>query len=188
MPKEPLSTITIKTLLAVAIFVGVGTIIIGGGLLIGKQGKVSKPVEKDAVIINDETEEAIIKNKTKDETADWQTYRNEEYGFELKYPKELLINKELQITDVNIEEFKRFSDGGIHLGEFIYGCSLEIYWVNDISFMTQTLSEKYPVNELVEVEDEIYFVGLSTASHAVDTNNCLPVFDQILSTFKLIKK
>ena len=37
MKKEPLSIMIVKTLLAVIIFAGVGTIIIGGGLLIGKQ-------------------------------------------------------------------------------------------------------------------------------------------------------
>ena len=42
--KEPLSLITVKTLLAVIIFTGVGMIIVGGGWLIGKQGKVSEPI------------------------------------------------------------------------------------------------------------------------------------------------
>ena len=37
MKKESLSIMIVKTLLAVIIFAGVGTIIIGGGLLIGKQ-------------------------------------------------------------------------------------------------------------------------------------------------------
>jgi len=41
MKKEPLSIITVKTLLAVIIFAGVGTIIVGGGWLIGMRGKVS---------------------------------------------------------------------------------------------------------------------------------------------------
>ena len=42
--KEPLSIMTVKTLLAVIIFTGVGTIIIGGGLLIGEQSVISLPL------------------------------------------------------------------------------------------------------------------------------------------------
>ena len=47
MSKESLSIMIVKTLLAIIIFAGVGTIIVGGGLLIGKQGEISntKPTE-----------------------------------------------------------------------------------------------------------------------------------------------
>ena len=53
MKKEPLSLIAIKTLLAVIIFTGVGTIIIGGGWLIGNNyenktdDKIVKPVDQE---------------------------------------------------------------------------------------------------------------------------------------------
>ncbi len=43
MKKEPLSIMTVKTLLAVIIFAGIGTIIIGGAYLIGKQSIISLP-------------------------------------------------------------------------------------------------------------------------------------------------
>lgn len=43
MKKEALSIIIIKTILAVIIFAGMGTIIVGGGWLIGKQGEISLP-------------------------------------------------------------------------------------------------------------------------------------------------
>ncbi len=45
MKKEPLSIIIVKTLLAVIIFAGIGTIIVGGAWLIGKQGVISEPLK-----------------------------------------------------------------------------------------------------------------------------------------------
>jgi hypothetical protein len=80
MKKESLSVIIIKTLLAVVIFTGIGTIIIGGGYLIGDcyKGGVDNKIEKEEI-----KDEKTIQ----DETADWETYRNEEYGFEFQYPK-----------------------------------------------------------------------------------------------------
>jgi len=47
MKKESLSTRTVKTLLAVIIFAGIGTIIIGGAWLIGKQYKTVELVDQE---------------------------------------------------------------------------------------------------------------------------------------------
>ena len=142
--KEPLSLITIKTLLAVIIFTGVGTIIVGGGWLIGNNyenktnDKIVKPVDQEMRKCVKEGEKFYLKPgepQTKEccsnlktgafysiiddkcipetvasicidcpngicgpgenkcncpedckeeiDTADWKTYRNEEYGFEI---------------------------------------------------------------------------------------------------------
>ncbi len=88
MKKEPLSVMTVKTLLAVIIFTGMGTIVIGGAWLIGKQGEISKPAKP-----SQEQPAEIIKEEIKDEITDWQTYRNGEYGFEFKYPEGWILVK-----------------------------------------------------------------------------------------------
>ncbi len=51
-------------------------------------------VPKEEIRVPEKVDEVI-----KDETADWKTYRNKDYGFEIKYPGELearwyIINKE----------------------------------------------------------------------------------------------
>jgi len=46
-----------------------------------------------------EETEMSEKEAVKDETADWETYRNEEYGFEVRYPINFFI-KEQKITPI----------------------------------------------------------------------------------------
>lgn len=66
----------IASLLAVIIVIVVGVVVIGGVLA---YQYLWAPEEK--VEVGEEAE------APKDETADWKVYRNEEYGFEVKYPE-----------------------------------------------------------------------------------------------------
>jgi len=149
MPKEPLSTITTKTLLAVAIFVGVGTIIIGGGYLIGDYRKVSKPVKENIVITNNETkEEIIVEEEIKDETADWKTYRNEEYDYTIEHPGDWPVD--LRNTDLIII-------GNIPYEPSAGPLSIEVYQNRNITFLDE-FKNNFP--DGCQKEEEISIANL----------------------------
>lgn len=67
--------------LPIAILIAVVLIVAGG---VGYYFYKTSQEEKEIKIPEVKVPEEVIK----DETADWKTYRSEEYGFELKYPKE----------------------------------------------------------------------------------------------------
>lgn len=129
--------------------------------------------------------------KDENSIADWQTYRNKQYGFEVKYPEELFSNNELSVVDkTRVSEGKVYE--GVLLSEMANGCSIEVYKSDSNPFYEEINRANVKENlvadyKRLESNQNIYFIGLVAASRAVDPNECKPIFDQILSTFKFVE-
>ena len=86
MKKESLFTTMPKLIMAVSLIVGIGAVL---GML-GYFGTMSE----SEVVVNNEAEKKEVQDEEiiQDETTDWQTYRNEGRGFEIKYPSDWSIS------------------------------------------------------------------------------------------------
>lgn len=68
------------------------------------------PTPQLTVATTSQQQATTIDEAVVDETTNWKTYRNEEYGFEVKYPEKLkLIKKENQII---LNHFIPYENGG----------------------------------------------------------------------------
>jgi len=81
-------------------------LLLGGGILAWQYSRAPKAPEGEVGIL--EEEEVVAE----DETAGWKTYRNEEYGFKIKYPPLYQVSDELvreSFYDYQISRIASFS-------------------------------------------------------------------------------
>ena len=85
-------------LLVVAIVAGIGAFTFDS-LFPDKSPFAPSKEEKNAIDMAEQMKDVLEQKNAdtqQDETVDWKTYRNEEYGFEFQYPKELTIDERIQ--------------------------------------------------------------------------------------------
>ncbi len=91
------------------------------------QDEVMKQGEEITERIRKEREQKIFDLS---DTSNWKTYRNEEYGFEVKYPESMFYPKE--ITDSNGGLYVQLTQKGYLINDRNHSVSISIYELKSI--------------------------------------------------------
>ena len=115
--------------------------------------------------------EALDNLVNANQAADWQTYKNEEYGFEIKYPSDLIIGKNNQEESVDdYIEIKSNTDS------ITFDCSI-LKWKNENDYTAQQLAEDTGdtprANEVIteKVIDNVEGVKVVSDSFSIKIND-----------------
>jgi len=118
-------------------------------------------------------------------TSDWETYRNDEVEYEIKYPKDWKVDDFASYLSDNIDIYKDFQ------GEYPYQCDLSITCFEKKSTYTSKPND-YVTKDSKHVCRIDYYAtyadlyNMPNGPRHFYTEECDNIFKQMLSTFKFI--
>lgn len=142
-------------------------------------------------------------------TEGWQTYKNKEYGFEFKYPKDLTVNKSNNVLYLvgegsngmlnENQSWLTIAPQGLDQGAFPFDSVCDI--TQSIIFSGKDAVECLNMSEFYEERfinildplpsfswKPLNLIFYQISKHeGIDTNNDIGLVNQILSTFKFIE-
>jgi hypothetical protein len=143
-------------------------VIVGGGILV-----YLRYFEKEIISLTKFSEiKKPEKPKIEEEIANWKTYRNEEYGFEIKYPKDwrvkarppfftftpqLLDDKQFEIT---VLEEKIYQSLDEFLSENLKEPSAPICLAGNCVYPSFSKATKVELDNFVGIQYQIVYSGL----------------------------
>jgi len=180
LPKSLTTVTTFSKILALVLFI---TLPIFGFWLGMEYQKITEPVTSP---IDISSEPVSTPTPTVDETANWKTYRNEEYGFEFEYPGDWTLQEisnpdlpyivhKIILQGISVEIYKQFSVKKVPEDKII---TSEQIMINGIEGTYNRHNADGPYQEvIVPYQSKTYRLILDTESDE-------QVFDHILSTFR----
>jgi hypothetical protein len=179
-----------KKSIAIAI-IAIIILIVGAGVWKWQENKKVEEVKKQEIAKQNEVKKEEEKQKTEVDMNDWKIYRNEEFGFEVKYPREWNFRNDNKLGNDKYFFEKReyevyfgiFPNGGFGHGipepkityEKFRGRDAKIFWFNKSYPGYIHIEKNWPKNW--NDENGIEIVGLEE-----DTE----VLQKIYNSFKFI--
>lgn len=171
---------------------------------------------KDIVNLDNFSEIKKPANNIKGETTDWKTYKNEEYGFEIKYPADWGINSYVKNRVVIVCDFVNTDTGeyktcqgleGMGIGAGIYSPTITvrdnlslqdfIKEYNNPPLSSIISQQAYTIDGVsgfklvgtteIGTDQSIIFITKGDKSYIIYFNDSLSINLEMLSTFKFIE-